>query len=73
MKLQTSATVSEGQLILDQPLSLPNASRVQVTVEPDEDWRSRFRAGLDEFLRLNRERPIKAGVRFSREELYDRG
>jgi hypothetical protein len=72
MKVQTSATVNQGQLILDEPLPLPNDSRVQVTVEADEDWRARYRAGLDELLRLNRERPIKAGIRFSREELYDR-
>ncbi len=73
MKLQSSATVTHGQLVLDQPLSLPDESRVRVTVEIEQDWRARYRAGLDQFLSLNRERPINAGIRFTREELHERG
>ncbi len=75
MKVQTSATVNRGQLVLNQPLPLPNGARVQVTVEAqvEDDWRARYRAGLDELLRLNRDRPLMGGIYFTREELYDRG
>lgn len=73
MKTQTTGTVNHGQLELDQPLDLPDQSRVQVTVELNEDWRSRYRAGLDRFKKLIRERPIRASVRFTREELHERG
>lgn len=73
MRTQTTGTVNQGQLELDEPLDLPNQSRVQVTVELNEDWRTRYRSGLEEFKRLIRERPIYAGIRFTREELHERG
>lgn len=73
MKTQTTATVNQGQLELDEPLDLPDQSRVQVTIELNEEWRSRYRAGLERFKKLIRERPINAGVRFTREELHERG
>jgi hypothetical protein len=68
-----SGTVNQGQLVLDEPLRLPDQARVQVTVESTEDWRTRYRSGLEQFLALIRERPIRAGVRFTREELPERG
>lgn len=73
MRTQTTATVNHGQLELDEPLNLPDRSRVQVTVELNEDWRSRYQAGLARFKKLIRERPIHVGVRFTREELHERG
>lgn len=73
MRMQTSGTVNRGQLLLDEPLRLPDQSRVQVTVELSADWRERYRSGLERFLTLIRERPIRAGVRFTREELHERG
>ena len=72
MRTQIGATVNHGQLELDKPLKLPDQSRVQVTVELREDWRARYRAGLDELRRLNQEQPIRAGVRFTRDELHER-
>ena len=73
MRMQTSGTVNRGQLLLDEPLRLPDQSRAQVTVELNADWRERYRSGLERFLMLIRERPIRAGVRFTREELHERG
>lgn len=73
MKVQTSATVNRGQLVLDHPLSLPDQARVHVTVELNENWRARYQAGLEQFLALVRDRQVRAGVRFTREELHERG
>jgi hypothetical protein len=73
MRAQTKGTVNRGQLQLDEPLDLPDQSRVQVIVELNEDWRTRYRSGLEEFKRLIHERPIHAGIRFTREELHERG
>ena len=73
MKTQTTGTVNHGRLELDQPLDLPDQARVQVTIELNEDWRRRYRSGLERFKKLIRERPIHAGVQFTREELHERG
>jgi len=72
MRTHTTATVNHGQLELDEPLSLPDQSRVQVTVELREDWRTRYLAGLEQLRKLIAEQPICAGVRFTRDELHDR-
>lgn len=69
---QTTGTVHDGVLQLDQRLDLPDQTRVTVTVEPvAEDWRVRFREGLERLRRRIREDPIRAGVHFTREELYE--
>ena len=73
MRMQTSGTVNRGQLVLDEPLWLPDQARVQVTVELSVEWRERYRSGLEQFLALIRERPIRAEGRFTREELHERG
>jgi hypothetical protein len=73
MRTQLTATVNQGRLELDQPLNFPNQSRVQVTVELREDWRTRYLAGLEQLRRLIKEQPIQAGRRFSRDELHERG
>ena len=72
MKTQTTGTVNHGRLELDQPLDLPDQARVQVTIELNEDWRRRYRSGLERFKKLIRDRPIHAGVQFTREELHER-
>ncbi|MBX3439033.1 MAG: hypothetical protein KF861_16200 [Planctomycetaceae bacterium] len=72
MKTQTSGTVDRGQVLLDEPVHLPDQTRVQVTIELKEDWRLRYRSGLDHFLKRIREKPIHAGVHFRREELHER-
>lgn len=67
-----SATVIDGHIRLDEPLELPNDSRIQVSVhpltsafDPIDAWNS-----IKERLRL---RPIKTdGKKFTRDELYER-
>ncbi len=67
---QLEATVVDGELKLDAPLSLPNRCRVRVTVAPlvaatDDEWTA--------FIQRSRETPIKTGnARFNRDELYER-
>ena len=73
MRTQTTATVNQGQLQLDEPLNLPDHSRVHVTVELHQDRRSRYIAGLEQLRRLIRDTPIRAGIRFTRDELHERG
>lgn len=77
MTTHTTGTVIDGQLQLDQPLALPNQSRVTVTVQPaaeiPSDWQERFRKGLEAWKRLVEEHPIHSGgLHFTREELHER-
>jgi hypothetical protein len=72
MRSQHSATVESGQLRLDEPLQIPDQSRVRVTVETTEDWRARYIAGLEQFLQWTQEHPIYGGVYYTREELHER-
>ncbi len=76
MTTQVMGTVVDGELKLDKPLELPNASRVKVVLELEETAearRERFRRGMDEMEKLIREHPIKSGgLHFTRDELYDR-
>jgi hypothetical protein len=73
MATHFTATVIEGQLRLDQPLDLPDHSKVVVTVESPSDWREKYLKGLEEWRKLIEEHPINSGgVRFTREELHER-
>lgn len=67
------ATVIDGVLKPDEPLPLPDGSRVRVTIEgmspPDAKRDQRFNA----FLKYCVEHPVYSnGQKFNREELYDR-
>ena len=74
------ATVIDGALKLDQPVDLPNNSRVAVRVEslpavettpPTDEER---RAAWERMKRRIEERPVHGGgQRFNRDGLYDRG
>jgi hypothetical protein len=72
MSTDVTGTVLGGTLKLDQPLSLPDQSRVRVTIQPvvsNEGWRH----ALDALERLRREQPIRSGgQRYTRDELYER-
>lgn len=69
---QATGVVQNGVLQLDQRLDLPDQTRVTVTVEPvTEDWRVRYREGLERLRKRIREDPIRAGIHFTREELYE--
>lgn len=72
MRTQITATVNHGQLELDKPLNLPDQARVQVTVELRDDWRPKFLVGMQRLQQLIQEQPIRAGVRFTRDELHER-
>ena len=65
-----SATVIDGQLQLDEPLSLPNQSRVHVRVEASNLQAQLAWEAIKEQLKRH---PIHAaGAHFTREELNDR-
>ena len=72
MSTDVTGTVLGGALKLDQPLSLPDQSRVRVTIQPvvsNEGW---LRA-LDALQRLRQEHPIRSGGRrYTRDELHER-
>lgn len=77
MTTHATGMVIDGQLQLDQPLSLPSRSRVTVTVQSvidvPADWRERMTRGLAAMQKLKAEHPIgSGGVRFTRDELHER-
>jgi hypothetical protein len=73
MRTETTGTVIHGGLQLDRPIELPDRSRVRVAVEPEDDWRERFNAGLRTLNKLCEDRPIHAGGRrYTRDELHER-
>ncbi len=73
MRTQTTGTIVDGALELDQRIDLPDHSRVRVAIEPLESWRSKFQAGLNEWRSLCERRPIHSGGRrFTRDELHER-
>lgn len=72
MSTDITGTVLGGTLKLDQPLSLPDQSRVRVTIQPvisNEGWRH----ALEALEHLRQEHPICSdGQRFSRDDLHER-
>ncbi len=76
MSTQVMATVVDGELKLDQPLELPDKSRVKVMVEVEETTearRARKRRAFEELERLCREKPINSGgLHFTRDQLHER-
>ena len=72
MSTDVTGTVLGGTLKLDQPLSLPDQSRVRVTIQPvvsNEGWRH----ALDALDRLRREQPLRSGGQhYTRDELHER-
>lgn len=68
-----SGTVVNGQLQLDEPVGLSDHSRVQVTVVPALETQQQWSRALDALAELKQRRPIfSGGLKFFREELYDR-
>ena len=73
MRTETTGTILHGSLQLDHPIDLPDNSRVRVAVEPEENWRARFNAGLQTLQQLSNDHPIHAGGRrYNRDELHER-
>ena len=73
MTTETSGAVINGQLQLDQPIALPNASRVKVTIELEANRSDDYLKNLDAWKQLAKQRPIgSGGVKFTREQLHER-
>jgi hypothetical protein len=74
MTTQMTATVINGTLKPDQTLTLPDQSRVRLTIEPIHDWsQPGAAAALAAISARLRERPIHSGgKRFTRDELHER-
>jgi len=73
MKADLRGTVVGGTLKLDEPVALPDQSRVRVTVESVVDSNEGWRKALDALNRLRQQRPIHAGnLRYTRDELHER-
>lgn len=72
MTARVTGTIEDGVLKFDEPLGLPNHSRVTVIVEPLITTEQRLAAWDSTVARL-RERPINSGgIRFTRDELHER-
>ena len=73
MTTTLTGTFVDGAIQLDQPVNLPNHSRVTVQVQPLEDWRERMRRGLKGWREYRVQHPTgSGGLRFTREELHER-
>ena len=77
MTTQTDATLINGVLKPDQPLPLPDRTRVRLTVEaltPIEEWSpDKARAAWAAIQQRLRERPIHGGgLHCTRDELHER-
>jgi hypothetical protein len=72
MLTQFTATVVDGMLQPDEPIGLPNESRVSVTINPVGEPAKALAAlqSIQERLKL---RPVSTdGRRFTRDELHER-
>ena len=73
MKTQAVATVENGQLTLDEPLVLPDRSRVYLTVEPISGARNDPVTAWQALRQRVRDRPVHSGgLHFTRDELHER-
>jgi hypothetical protein len=75
MLAQITGTVIDGGLELDQPVKLPNNTRVSVTVKAVAPAvpAAQTEAGWSAWKRRITERPVHAaGLHFSRDELHER-
>ena len=74
MKTELTGTVVDGGLQLDERVDLPEESRVHVLIQPISAPSSRWAAAMEDLKRLCREHPINSGgLRYTREELHERG
>jgi hypothetical protein len=73
MIAQAVGTIDGDVIRLDQPLGLPPASRVELTIAPLDVSRSRWDEFMDDLERLCDEQPIgSGGRRYTRDELHER-
>ena len=73
MSTQVTATVVGGMLKPDETLQLAEQTRVNLTIEPIADQRSKAEKAWQSILARLQERPLHfGGQRFTRDELYER-
>jgi len=73
MKTETTATVVDGALKLDEPIDLPNETRVRVHVECASADLPTGQDALKQLFEYMQQHPFNSGgVRHSRDDLYDR-
>ena len=73
MSARTAGTIDGDVIRLDQPLDLPNASRVELTITPLDVSCGRWDEFMDDLERLCDQQPIgSGGTRFTRYELHER-
>ena len=74
MTTRVDATLTNGVLKPDRPLTLPDQSRVRLTIEPIEEWSpEKARAAWEALQARLKERPINSGgLRFTRDDLHER-
>ncbi len=74
MTTRVTATVVGGLLKPDESLSLPDQARVQLTIEPIEEWSpEKALAAWEALLARLKERPLNfGGQRYTRDELHER-
>jgi hypothetical protein len=72
MNQTVTGIVVDGGLQLDQPLTLPNQTAVNVTIQPVVGDKTDALAAWESILARLAERPIHGGgQRFTRDELYE--
>ena len=72
MVTKLAATVIDGALLLDEPLRLPDQSRVTVVIE-SASATAGSRGAFESFKKYSDEHPVDSeGHRFTRDELHER-
>lgn len=73
MIAKTVGTIDGDVIRLEQPVGLPNASRVELTITPLDVSRGRWDEFMDDLERLCDQQPMgSGGMRYTRDELHER-
>lgn len=73
MIARRTATVLAGEIKLDDPIDLPDRSRVTVLIEPSSVETASWQEAMTRLEELCRDHPVSSGgQRFSRDELHER-
>jgi hypothetical protein len=73
MKAQTTGTLIDQTVQLDEPVALPDNSRVNVSIERISDNSADHRAAFESFKELIQQHPIHSGGHhYTRNQLHER-
>ena len=73
MNTKSTGTIVDGSIQLDQPIDLPDQSRVTVRTDLLEHDPKLAQEALESFLQRTRVRPVYSdGVRLTRDQLHKR-